>query len=68
MSDTGIGLQTDRAERIFEAFFTAKPRGTGMSLSVRRRIIAAHGGHLWANPMWDGVATFNVTLPVATAS
>jgi signal transduction histidine kinase len=68
MSDTGIGLQTDRAERIFEAFFTAKPRGTGMSLSVSRRIVAAHGGHLWANPNTGRGETFQVTLPVATAS
>ena len=46
VSDTGIGLSIDEAERIFEAFFTTKPRGTGMGLSVSRRIITSHGGHL----------------------
>jgi PAS domain S-box-containing protein len=64
VSDTGIGLSIDEAERIFEAFFTTKPRGTGMGLSVSRRIIASHGGHLWANPNPGRGATFQFTLPV----
>jgi signal transduction histidine kinase/CheY-like chemotaxis protein len=64
VSDTGIGLSTDEAERIFEAFFTTKPRGTGMGLSLSRRIIASHGGHLWASPNTGRGATFQFTLPV----
>jgi signal transduction histidine kinase len=69
VSDTGIGLSIDGAERIFEAFFTTKPRGTGMGLSISRRIIASHGGHLWASPNAGRGATFQFTLPVeATAS
>jgi signal transduction histidine kinase len=69
VSDSGIGLSIDEAERIFEAFFTTKPRGTGMGLSISRRIIASHGGHLWANPNTGQGATFQFTLPVeATAS
>jgi signal transduction histidine kinase/CheY-like chemotaxis protein len=69
VSDTGIGLSIDEAERIFEAFFTTKPRGTGMGLSISRRIIASHGGHLWASPNTGRGATFQFTLPVeATAS
>jgi signal transduction histidine kinase/CheY-like chemotaxis protein len=69
VSDTGIGLSVDEAERIFEAFFTTKPRGTGMGLSISRRIIASHGGHLWASPNTGPGATFQFTLPVeATAS
>jgi signal transduction histidine kinase/CheY-like chemotaxis protein len=69
VSDMGIGLSIDEAERIFDAFFTTKPRGTGMGLSVSRRIIAAHGGHLWASPNTGRGATFQFTLPVeATAS
>jgi signal transduction histidine kinase/CheY-like chemotaxis protein len=68
VSDTGIGL-SDEAERIFEAFFTTKPRGTGMGLSISRRIIASHGGHLWASPNTGRGATFQFTLPVeATAA
>src|SRR5260370_37598369 len=67
--DTGIGLSIDEAERIFEAFFTTKPRGTGMGLSISRRIIESHGGHLWASPNTGRGATFQFTLPVkATAS
>jgi hypothetical protein len=69
VSDTGIGLSIDEAERIFEAFFTTKPQGTGMGLSISRRIIASHGGHLWASPNTGRGATFQITLPVeATAS
>jgi signal transduction histidine kinase/FixJ family two-component response regulator len=69
VSDTGIGLSSDEAERIFAAFFTTKPRGTGMGLSISRRIIASHGGHLWASPNTGRGATFQFTLPVeATAS
>jgi len=69
VSDTGVGLSVDEAERIFEAFFTTKPRGTGMGLSISRRIIASHGGRLWANPNPGRGTTFQFTLPVeATAS
>jgi signal transduction histidine kinase/CheY-like chemotaxis protein len=69
VSDTGIGLSVDEAERIFEAFFTTKPRGTGMGLSISRRIVASHGGRLWASPNTGRGATFQFTLPVeATAS
>ncbi len=64
VSDTGIGLSKDDAERIFEAFFTTKPRGTGMGLSISRRIIASHGGHLWGSPNAGRGATFQFTLPV----
>ena len=68
VSDTGIGLSIDETERIFEAFFTTKPQGTGMGLSISRRIIASHGGHLWASPNTGRGATFQFTLPVeATA-
>jgi signal transduction histidine kinase len=65
VSDTGIGLSIDEAEHIFEAFFTTKPRGTGMGLSIARRIIASHGGRLWASPNAGRGATFQFTLPPA---
>ena len=69
VSDTGVGLSIDEVERIFEAFFTTKPLGTGMGLAVSRRIIASHGGHLWASPNTGRGATFQFTLPVdGTAS
>ena len=63
VSDSGIGLPGDGPDRIFEAFFTTKPQGTGMGLSISRRIIEAHGGRLWASPNTGRGATFNFTLP-----
>jgi signal transduction histidine kinase len=63
VSDSGTGLSIDEAERIFEAFFTTKPQGTGMGLSISRRIITSHGGRLWASPNTGRGATFQFTLP-----
>jgi PAS domain S-box-containing protein len=63
VTDSGIGFPGDNLERIFEAFFTTKPQGTGMGLSVSRRIIESHGGRLWASPNTGRGATFQFTLP-----
>jgi signal transduction histidine kinase len=63
LSDSGIGLPGEESERIFEAFFTTKPQGTGMGLSISRRIIESHGGRLWASPNTGRGATFQFTLP-----
>jgi PAS domain S-box-containing protein len=64
VTDAGEGIPPERADRIFEAFFTTKPRGTGMGLSISRTIVEAHGGRLWqsANPAGRGT-TFQLTLP-----
>jgi len=48
VSDTGVGLPSGRVERIFDAFFTAKPYSTGMGLRICRSIMESHGGRLWA--------------------
>jgi signal transduction histidine kinase/CheY-like chemotaxis protein len=61
--DSGKGLPVDEAERIFDAFFTTKPKGTGMGLSISRRIIESHGGSLWASPNAGRGAIFQFTLP-----
>jgi signal transduction histidine kinase len=63
VSDSGIGLPANECERIFDAFFTTKPQGTGMGLSISRRIIESHGGRLWASPNAGRGATFRFTLP-----
>jgi signal transduction histidine kinase len=68
VSDTGKGLSTDLAARIFDAFFTTKPLGTGMGLSISRRIIASHDGRLWASANEGRGATFQFTLPVGAAA
>jgi signal transduction histidine kinase len=63
VSDSGIGLPGEEPERIFEAFFTTKPQGTGMGLSISRRIVESHGGRLWASPNTRRGTTFQFTLP-----
>ena len=64
VSDSGIGLPAHEAERIYEAFFTTKPQGTGMGLSISRRIIESHGGRLWASNNTGRGTTFQFSLPI----
>jgi PAS domain S-box-containing protein len=61
--DSGIGLDPQASERIFDAFFTTKAEGMGMGLSISRTIIEAHGGRLWAAPHDGPGVTFQFTLP-----
>jgi NO-binding membrane sensor protein with MHYT domain len=61
--DSGIGINSETAERLFSAFFTTKPSGMGMGLSISRSIIRAHGGKLWASPNPDHGAAFQFTVP-----
>jgi PAS domain S-box-containing protein len=63
VSDTGIGLPSQRADQIFNAFFTTKPHGTGMGLRISRSIVESHGGRLWAAPNSPRGACFAFTLP-----
>jgi len=63
--DSGIGLDAQQIEHIFEAFFTTKSEGVGMGLSISRTIIEAHGGRLWATANSGPGATFQFTLPTA---
>jgi PAS domain S-box-containing protein len=61
--DSGLGLDPESAERLFDAFYTTKPEGMGMGLSVSRSIIEAHGGRLWAASDGRPGATFQFSLP-----
>lgn len=61
--DRGVGLDPATVNQIFETFFSTKPRGMGMGLSVSRTIVEAHGGHLWAAANPGGGAVFQFTLP-----
>lgn len=64
ISDTGPGLPREHAEKIFNAFFTTKPHGTGMGLRISRSIVESHGGRLWASHNSPRGASFHVTLPI----
>jgi len=57
------GLAPATLERLFEAFYTTKPQGLGLGLSICRSIIEAHGGRLWANANVPRGAIFQFTLP-----
>jgi PAS domain S-box-containing protein len=63
VSDTGVGLPSEKLDRLFGAFYTTKPQGTGMGLAISRSIIEAHGGRLWATANAVRGATFHFTLP-----
>ena len=63
VQDTGIGLGAASLERLFEAFYTTKPEGMGIGLSISRSIIEAHGGQVWPTVNDDYGVTFQFTLP-----
>jgi PAS domain S-box-containing protein len=68
VSDNGVGLRPEQADKIFKAFFTTKDNGTGMGLPISRSIIESHGGHLWATGVPGSGATFQFTLPATAAA
>jgi len=68
VSDCGTGIEPESADHLFEAFFTTKQEGMGLGLSISRTIVEGHQGRLWATPNTQGGATFQFTLPVASAA
>ncbi len=64
VSDTGVGLPPQQADRIFDAFFTTKPQGTGMGLRISRSIVESHGGRLWSVDNCPRGSIFHLTLPI----
>jgi C4-dicarboxylate-specific signal transduction histidine kinase len=64
VKDSGVGLDESAADRLFEAFFSTKPGGLGMGLSICRSIVEVHGGRLWATGNGgEPGATFQFALP-----
>jgi len=68
VTDCGVGISAENADRLFNAFFTTKSSGMGMGLSICRSIMEAHGGRLWATANVPHGATFQFTLPVDTGT
>ena len=63
VQDSGIGFDPGVADRLFASFYTTKPNGMGIGLSVSRSIIEAHGGRLWATANDGPGATFAFSIP-----
>ena len=65
VSDSGPGIPTDKAEMVFQPFFTTKPQGMGMGLSIVRTIVEAHDGQIWAENKAGTGAMFHISLPLS---
>jgi PAS domain S-box-containing protein len=63
VKDSGVGIPGESADRVFDAFFSTKPGGLGMGLSICRSIVEAHGGRLWASANAGPGTTFQLALP-----
>jgi signal transduction histidine kinase len=64
VQDSGAGLDPENSERLFDSFYTTKPNGIGMGLSICRSIVEAHAGRIWASRNAGPGATVQFTLPV----
>jgi signal transduction histidine kinase len=67
VTDTGSGISKENLERIQDPFFSTKPDGNGLGLSIARRIAAAHGGSLWIESAVGQGTRVEVRLPLAVA-
>lgn len=63
VSDHGSGIDEAIEDQLYTPFFTTKPKGLGLGLSICRSIVEAHGGRMWHTANADGGCTFHVSLP-----
>jgi PAS domain S-box-containing protein len=66
VKDNGKGIPAGEAEKIFNPYYSSKPEGLGMGLSISRSIVSRHHGHIWAENNAEGGATLYFGLPVST--
>jgi C4-dicarboxylate-specific signal transduction histidine kinase len=64
IADTGVGIDAESKEHLFQALYTTKSEGLGLGLSICRKIVRAHGGRLWLDRSATDGATFTFTLPL----
>ena len=61
--DNGPGLSQEQKQKIFDAFYTTKPKGTGLGMAITKRIVEAHGGQIAVGEEYRGGTEFRITLP-----
>jgi signal transduction histidine kinase len=66
--DTGPGVTAADADRLFQPFFTTKPRGTGLGLAISRRLVENFDGRLWLENPGERGASFAFSLPLAAGA
>ncbi|EPE96342.1 ATP-binding protein [Rhizobium grahamii] len=67
VADNGVGIETDSASRMFDAFYTSKTEGMGIGLTICRSIIESHGGRLWAEANNGHGVTVQFSVPKYSA-
>lgn len=63
VADTGHGIASELMDKVFDPFFSTKPEGMGIGLSIARTIVIAHGGRIWLEQSPRGGADFHIRLP-----